>query len=422
MTNFGGFDGTSPIASLIARLVTSPRVQYMGKQFQNQLPQMSGPLRTSNPNGSRSIGASPQATAMGQGLGQSLNSIASLLGGGQQQQTDPLMDLYSQLISQLQQPVAQPNPIDTAGIMDQVKAAINPIYDARVNAAKSQESRASKDVQGMYGALSQDYEKLAPQQVAQAAAAKQQVEQLYGQLRSNITGDYSRISKEQGDLFKSLGIESALPDVLADQNPQVQEATTAAAQNEAQQEQRYTDMGQIDSTYYREGAPQALAKGNEVSTDLLAQLQDYLGQVEGERSSGIQSGYMDQLGQAQTRYAQQQQQAASQTSNNQDKLWQMLQSTMQNKQQTALNPDSFMSQLPQGVQQSVAGAFTQLQRSPEAVYGKVQDPRNPVPGTYVATTPEWYLSQADKMFQEGQIDSTTHQALLMYIQLNFKGQ
>jgi hypothetical protein len=58
-----------------------------------------------------------------------------------------------------------------------------------------------------------------------------------------------------------------------------------------------------------------------------------------------------------------------------------------------------------------------LERSPEAIYGKVQDPRSPVPGTFVQTTPEWYLSQADKMYQQGQIDASTHQALIMYLQL-----
>jgi hypothetical protein len=417
--------GTS-IAQVIARLVSSPRVQYLGNQLQSSLPQAAGPLRTNSTY--HTPGASPRTSGSAGSLGQIAgrgiaNALGSLLGASQpQEQSDPLMDLYNQLISQLQQPVQQPASIDKEALMRQVQAAINPIYDDREARAQANTGRATKDVQGMYGQLAGEYEKLAPQQVAQANEAKAQIQQLYGQLRSNLEGSYSRVSDEQGELFKRLGIESALPDVLGEQAPAVQEASAAASENQAQQEQRYTDIGQADATYYREGAPNALMTGNEISTDMLSKLQDYINQAEAERTSGIQSGYMDQLGQAQSQFAQQQGAAQSETARRQDMLFQMVQSQLQGKQQQALTPDTFMAQLPQNVQQSVAGAFTSLERSPEAVYGKVEDKRSPVPGTFVSTTPEWYMAQADKMFQEGQIDAATHQALLMYLQLNFKGQ
>jgi hypothetical protein len=417
-------DPGSALAELIAKVVTSPRVQYIGKSLGRVAPQAAQPLRFNSPSiGGTPTGASPRSNGSAGNFGQIAGSIASALSSlthpQQQQQQDPLMDLYNQLLNQLQTPVQQPKGIDTEALMQQVQAAINPIYDQREATAKTNTGQATKQVQGMYGALAQDYEKLAPQQIAQANEAKQQIEQMYGQLRTNIEGSYSRVSKEQGDLFKSLGIEAALPDVLNKQQAPVQDASIAASENQAQQEQRYMDMGQADATYYREGSPIAKMTGNEISTDMLSKLQDYLNQTEAERTSGIQTGYMDQLGQAQSQLAQQQQAAAQQTSSNQDKLWQMLQGQLNAKQQP-LTIDSFMSSLPQNVQQSVAGAFTSLQRSPEAVYGKVEDKRSPVPGTYVATTPQWYMQQADKMFQEGQIDAATHQALLMYLQLNFK--
>jgi hypothetical protein len=412
------------IGIALANLVQSPRVQYIGKQFTNMLPHASGPIRLNNNYhtgaSSRSNGS---AGALGQIAGHGLASaLGSLLNGGQQQQQeDPLMSLYSQLLNQLQQPVQMPTGINKEDLMRQVQAAINPIYDQRENTAKSNTQHATKDVQSMYKQLANEYTKLAPQQVAQSNEAKQQVEQLYGQLRSNIQGDYSRVSQEQGDLFKQLGIESALPDVLNKQAPAVQDAVIAADQNQAQQEQRYMDIGQTDATYYREGAPNAVMQGNNISTDLISKLQDYLNQAEAERSSGIQTSYLDQLGQAQSQLGQQQQAAQSESARRQEMLWQMLQGQLNGKQQP-LTTDSFMSQLPPQVQQSVAGAFTQLERSPEAVYGKVEDKRSPVPGTFVQTTPEWYMAQADKMYQEGSIDEATHQALLMYLQLNFKGQ
>lgn len=339
----------------------------------------------------------------------------------QQPQSSSMMDLYTQLLEQLQQPVAQPTPVNSQDILRQVQNAINPIYDQRAQTAKKQSDTARADVQGMYRALSKDYERLAPQQIAQAKAAQDEISQLYGQLRSNVEGTYSRVSSNQAELFKQLGIEDALPDVLSEQQAPITDALTAASQNQAQQQQRYMDIGQTDATYYREGSPLATMKGNEISTDMLLQLQDYLSQVEAERTSGIQSGYMDQLNQAQNRYDQQLQNSQNTAQQRQQMLWSMLQDQLsgQNSKQVELTPDSFMSQLPAQMQQSVAGAFNQLQRSPESVYGKTEDPRNPVPGTYVDTTPQWYLSKADEMYTNGTIDATTHQALLMYLQLYF---
>lgn len=414
---------TFDLGELLARLVRSPRVQYTTDQLSRTAKNYgSGPFQS---RGSRNINSSPSRPrstgASSRGLGQGLGGIAALINQGTQQQTDPMMDLYEQLISQLQEPVNQPTGINKEDLMRQVQAAINPIYDQRASAAESRTGRARKDVEGMYSSLAADYERLAPEQIAQADAAKKEIEGLYGQLRSNIQGDYSRVSKEQADLFKSLGIESALPEVLAEQNAPVQESLIAANENQGQQQQRYMDMGQVDSTYYREGSPIAKMAGNEISTDMLSQLGEYLNQIEAERTSGIQSAYADQLGQAQTQLGQQQQNAQSEAARRQEMLWQMLQGQMNsNSQQQKLTPDSYLSQLPQATQQSVAGAFTRLQRSPEAVYGKVEDKRNPVPGTFVETQPEWYLQQADEMLRRGEIDATTHQALQLYMQLYFQ--
>ncbi len=339
----------------------------------------------------------------------------------QRPQVDPLQELYAQLVTQLQAPVSMPTGIDTNNLMQQVKNAINPIYDQRIQAAQQNTDKGTAQVKDMYRALSNDYERLAPQQIEQAAAAQQEVEQLYGQLRSNITGNYARVSEEQGDLFKQLGIEDALPTVLDKQDNAVNEAATAASELETQNKQRYMDMGQADATYYREGSPIATMTGNEISTNMLDQLSQYINQANAERSAGIQSGYLDQLGQAQSQLAQQQQLAQSEAGRRQEMLFQMLQSQMnaRGQQQQAPTVDSFMAGLPPEMQQSVAGAFTRLQRSPEAVYGKVEDKRNPVPGTFVETTPQWFMAQADEMLNRGEIDPTTYQALQMYMQLYY---
>jgi hypothetical protein len=422
----------SPVgtALALAQLLQSSGAQYLpaakylpGAVRQNSS-NFSGPLTSTpsvNPN---RAGASPVPPGGLGGIGGAAGNIAkgitSRLKGMPQQQapTDPLMDLYNQLLNQLQQPVSQPQAVDKDDLMRQIQNAINPIYDQRVKSAQGQSDRNRGEVKDMYRALSNDYERLAPQQIDQAAAAQKEIEQLYGQLRSNVEGSYSRVSKEQSDLFKQLGIEQALPDVLAEQQAPVQDTLNAASENQAQQEQRYMDIGQMDSTYMRQGSPIATMAGNEISTDMLSQLQDYLGQIEAERSSGIQGAYNDQLGQANSQLAQQQQNSQNEAARRQEMLFSLLQGQMSQKAQP-LTADSFMSSLPAPQQQALAGAFTRLQRSPEAVYGKTKDPRNPA-SPFVETTPQWYMAQADEMLQRGEIDTATHQALLMYLQLQGK--
>jgi hypothetical protein len=428
----GPGDAFGGIAATLARLLSKPGIQSIGSNLQRQLPQVSGPFGVSpssgtyHGNSSGPSGAFSAGSGIGSilaGLGSKYGGIGAQLGsltGSVNTQTDPMQLLYQQLIDQLQQPVDMPTGVNKEDLMKQVQDALNPIYDQQAKAAENRTGRYTKDVKDMYGALSQDYKDLAPQQIAQADEAQKQIEQMYGQLRSNIEGSYSRVSNEQADLFQKLGIQSALPDVLQQQAAPEQQALTAASQDQASQQQRYMDIGQMDSTYYREGAPNAVMKGNEVSTDLISQLQNYLDQTDAQRTSAIQTSYMDQLGQANTQLGQQQQVAQTEAARRQEMLWNILSSQLSgNKQQTALTPDTFMGQLPPQVQQSVASAFTQLQRSPEAVYGKVQDPRNPVPGTYVDTSPQWYLAQADQMLQSGAIDQSTYQALQMYMQLYF---
>lgn len=424
---------TTNLLTALSNIGRSVGARYLGSQLQRTASQ---PMPFVMPN---TIGASPRssssvvnpnaASQLGSIIGQSVKRLPIFSNPALQPQvaqpTDPMMDLYSNLIDQLQQPVKVPTGIDTKDLMSQIQKAINPIYDQRKRAAEERGGRYRKEVAGMYKALADDYKQLAPQQQQEAEQAQQDINNLYGQLRSNIKGDYARVAKDQAAEFKRLGLSSVLPDILKQEQAPVQDALVAAAENQAQQQQRYEDIGNIDAEYYREGSPNAILTGNNIRTDMLAELGNYLDQVDAERTAGIQSGYLDQLGQAQNRLAQQQQVANEENNRRQQMLWEMLQaqaglgkSGTGSSSKTAAR-DALMSALSPELQQSVADSFTQLQRSPESVYGKVEDPRNPVPGTYVQTTPEWYMAQADQMLKNGQIDEATHQALLEYIQLYY---
>lgn len=335
---------------------------------------------------------------------------------------NPLGDLYESLLASLTGNIG----VDEADLMSQIRGAYDPVYDARraaiEDAMARQETRTERgreDVEGMYGALAEDYERLAPEQAAQADEAQAEIEAMYGQLKSNVEGNYSRIAEEQSELFQQLGIEQAAPNVL---NPQAESAAKAATRADelgAINEQRYIDIGDIDETYYREGVPLANLTGSNRSADLLEQLQEYMGQrqsdisqLEAERTSGIQSAYSSALMQAQGQAAQQQSQQTGM-------LWDILQSQMQAQQQdpAEITSGSFMGMLPPQQQAEVANAFRLIERSPEAVYGRTEDPRHPVPGTFVPTTEEWWFNKVDEMYGNQQISEGTRSALMQFLRL-----
>lgn len=331
-------------------------------------------------------------------------------------------DLFEQLLGMLTGGVG----VDEADLMNQIRRQFDPVYDARVAAiqsmmqrAQQRTSRGREDVEAMYEALGQDYERLAPEAAEQAEEAQAEVEDLYGQLRSNIEGNYSRIAQEQEEMFEQLGIEAAAPEVMEPQSERATEAMNRAAELEAINAQRYQDIGNIDESYYRQGAPLARLTGSNRSSEMLSRLQDYMAQrqseiaaAEAERTAGIQGAFTQLLQQARGQAAQQQSQQAGM-------LWNILQAQMEAQQPQEMTSDLFLSQLQPQLREGVSSAFRSLERSPEAVFGKVEDPRNPTPGTFVPVTEEWWLNSVDEMHQRGQISDATRQALIQFLRMRF---
>lgn len=343
------------------------------------------------------------------------------------QQENPLGSLYDMLIGML----TGPTGVDTSGLMDRVRGAYDPIYDARRKAIEDLMARTEqrttagrREIEGLYEGLGQDYERLAPEAAAQAEEARAQTEELFGQLKSNVEGNYSRIQGEQGDLLKKLGQEHVVGDVLEPQGEQAAAAMGRADELGAINQQRMSDIGNIDESYYRQGAPLARLAGTNKSADLLSQLNEFLGQrqsdismLEGERTAGIQGSYNQLFSQAQAQAAQQKQQQTGM-------LFDLLQSQLQaaNQPPPELTAGSFLGSLQPNLQQDVGTAFRSLERSPEAVYGRVEDPRHPVPGTFVPTTDEWWFNAVDDMYDKGQISDATRNALVQFLRLRLENQ
>jgi uncharacterized membrane protein len=330
---------------------------------------------------------------------------------GRQSASAPQDDLLMQLLESLQEPVG----VDTGALRGQ----IDPIYDARVNLLKDRISRAEgrtgenrQDVEAGYEALARDYERLGPEAAAQAEEARAQIEQLYGTLASDIEGNYARIAQEQGDLFKQLGIEAAAPDVLGPQGELAAQGASRANELGAINEQRYMDIGNIDESYYRQGAPLARLQGTNRSTDLLDQLNDFISGTEGEISmaEAERSAAYNQL------LAQAQSQSRQQESDNLRILMQMFESQQTNQPEIPMS-QAYLSALPPELQQTVGGTVRSLERSPEVVLNRVRDPRSANPDTYTSVTDAWWLDQIDKMYESGQLSEQARQALLNYLRM-----
>lgn len=338
-------------------------------------------------------------------------------------QPDPLGELYASLLEQLQAPVA----VDEADLMNQIRAQFDPVFDARraaleqmMQEAQGRSRTGREEVVGQYESLAQDYERLAPEQLAAAEEQRAATEQLYGELRSNIEGNYSRIQQEQADLFEQLGIEAAAPEVLEPQGQEAARAMTRADELGTLAQQRQSDIGALESDYYRSGAPIARLTGTNRSQQMLADLESYLrqretdlGMVEAERTSGIQSAYTQLLQQAQ-------QQAQQQEMFQQESLMNILMGQLQGQQQEPpdlTDPQTFLQSLPQGVGQGVLDAYTRIQREPEIIENKQTSQLNPVPGTLVPATTQLQMQMAEELLQQGAIDNATFQALLHFITL-----
>lgn len=336
---------------------------------------------------------------------------------------DPLGELYASLLEQLQAPVA----VDESDLMAQIRAQFDPVFDARRAAlqqmmaeAQTRSQRGRQEVVNQYESLGQNYEELAPQQLEQAEEQQAATEQLYGQLKSNIEGNYSRIQEEQADLFAQLGIEEALPQVLSPQGEDAQQALTRADEFGTLAQQRQADVGNIEADYYRSGAPIARMTGANRSSEMLAELESYLRgresdltMLEAERTSGIQSAFTQLLQQAQS-------QAQEQEMFQQRSLMDLLMGQMQAQQQEPpdlTNPQVFLQQLPGGLGNEVLNAYQQIQQTPEIIENKQESSLSVTPGTLVPATAQLQMQMAEQLLNEGAIDNATYQSLLHFITL-----
>lgn len=345
--------------------------------------------------------------------------------GGKQPRPDPLGQLYMDLIESLQGPAMG---VDSADLMAQITAAIDPVFNARQQAIENLMARAQErvgsnrqNVEQMYEDLSQDYLEQVPEAQAQGEAAEAEVEQLYGQLASNIEGHYSRIAAEQEEQFKRLGIEAAAPEVMGEQGEQQAQALAAAEQLGTVNRQRYEDIGNIDATYFREGAPLASLQGKNLSAEMLQGLEDYLFQreqdllqLQGERSSEITSAFQQLMGSAQGSVAEQQRWQTEMLFNalenmQEQRRWESEFGLKQQSQMGALGGLS-----PQSASR-VNSALQSILLNPNVVAGRQTDPDALIAGTRVPLTDAYLRQLAAQYAQQYGLSQAEYNALVQML-------
>jgi len=119
----------------------------------------------------------------------------------------------------------------------------------------------------------------------QFADTQATTKQQYADLQNSIKGEYASSQAEQEAMMKRLNIEAAAPQAIAGQeNDKAFLVSNAASQGQNVQSQ-LAQQGAGATDYTRQGSELARMEGSNRQSDLMAQLANYLTQVEGQIGS-----------------------------------------------------------------------------------------------------------------------------------------
>lgn len=199
-----------------------------------------------------------------------------------------------QLMQQIQGIRVEETPLSS--LMSQATGMAGSQFDPLIEQLKGEMARTEKrgksnqgEARAMYNALGSDIAGQAPEIAAQLDAASQETEGRYNQTQVDLQGGYNQQAQQQAELLKQLGIQAAAPAAS-------QQATDDQAyfQQQSQSEEnsalaQLMQMKNTDLSYNRQSADNTRLAGNNVASDIGAQLEDYM-QTAGSKMSGLQSG------------------------------------------------------------------------------------------------------------------------------------
>ncbi len=185
--------------------------------------------------------------------------------------------------------------------MAMASAQYDPVISQLRNQAGVAQSRAERNkaqLGGMFQGLSNSLMgDIAPIQ-QQYANTKQQTADQYTQLQNQLKSQYGESQAQQEAMLRRLNIEAAAPDVFegqtSDKNMYLANAATESQNVQSQLAQQ--EGGAVN--YTRQGAELARTEGTNRQADLMANLSDYLAQIEGQvgaNEAAKQQSYIAQL-------------------------------------------------------------------------------------------------------------------------------
>lgn len=169
--------------------------------------------------------------------------------------------------------------------MASAAAQYDPITSALRQQASAAEGRAGRNKEqlgSMYSGLSQSLmNDIAPIQ-QQFADTQNKTAGQYQQLKQGISDQYASSQAEQEAMMKRLNIEAAAPQALEGQFKDRDFATNMASVQGQNVQDQLSQQGAGAVNYTRQGSELARTEGTNRQADLMAQLSDYLDQVQGQ--------------------------------------------------------------------------------------------------------------------------------------------
>lgn len=241
----------------------------------------------------------------------------------QQRATDSAISDIAQLESLLQNMSNFAMP-DLSSLKDEAWKSIAALYNPQISnleksmdSAKKRAKGAKRDIKAIFDDLVDYYEGQEKPTKERAKQYKEEAKQQAASLKQSIADDYAQRLREQVDLYKSLGIEAAVPSATEGQYSDQANALAVAENTRAAEEAALTQQEAADLAYWAEGAGTANREGAEYQADIARQLQAFLdkqeaalAEVKGQKKAAYHQAVM-----------QLEQQAAESAARQQNELW-----------------------------------------------------------------------------------------------------
>ncbi len=216
-------------------------------------------------------------------------------------------DILAQL-QQLQDPsryMTDPGSLEQMA-RDQAAAQYDPVIaqlESQMGSAQTRAARNKDELGRMYSGLSASLQGDVPGIQQMYSEDKAQSQQMYDQLQQQTQNQYNQSSNEQQQMMDRLNIQAAAPEALAAQQRDKDYFTQLAAQNAATEQ---TALGKEERgavNFTNQGSQIARSEGTSKQADLMAQLEDLLGQYSsqiGAQQVAKSNTYQSLLGQLQS--------------------------------------------------------------------------------------------------------------------------